>query len=696
MNRFFYPESIGIVGVSDDTHNLGKDIVENLIKFGFSGKWHAVGHKPGRLFDQPIYPSISHIPDEIDLAIVLTRSDYVPETVESCGQKGIKRLVVSSAGFSEYSEEGAVLEKELLEICQTYGIRLIGPNCLAVLNMENGLCLPFAMQDPAYWKKGPVGVISQSGTVVINYSKHLSYGKVGVGKVASIGNKLDVDEVDLLEYFLNDPQTEIIFLYLENFSRPRDLLKMAASSKKPIILQKSNTSMLSRKIAESHTSAITGDDAITDFSLKQAGIIRVRDIYEMMNCVKVALLPPLKGNRLAAMSPGGGTAVMCADESHKNGFLLPPLPPSFLRWLEGKGRAGVISLTNPLDLGDIYDIDVYIPIIEKLLKAPEIDGIFLDIGYAPEWSDTFFYDKLFEYFIRIKGEAEKPVFLRANVATPEALPEINDAISVPYFESLPGAFAAVRKVMDARKITPSAPSAFTRPESFDQIETVISNALSRKTYFLDREGYSILEALSIPVPKHRYLSREKTDSIRDIGLPFPVAIKTTGGEICHKTELGAVHLNLQNSEEISNAITSMLSNADMQTADGFIIQEIINSGIEMLVGGKRDPQFGPVVVVGMGGVFVELISDSCPSPAPVDMDLAERMIKSLKGYPLLSGFRSSPPADVKSLCRIIKGVSDLMAGFPAIEAIDLNPVKVLERGSGSVVVDCKIFLSSDQ
>lgn len=251
-----------------------------------------------------------------------------------------------------------------------YDIRFIGPNCLAVLNTANGLCLPFSVQNPKDWTRGPVGIISQSGSVAMHYAKHLCYGKVGIGKLASIGNKLNVDEVDVLEYYLEDPETELVFKYLESFSRPRKLLELAASTSKPIVLQKSNISAMSQDVAKSHTNSVTGNDRITEFALEQAGIIRSRDIYDTMNCVKAALLPPMKGKRIVVMSPGGGTAVMGADEALE----LPELPDTFLEWLKSKGRAGVINLTNPLDLGDIYNISIYSEAIRHLIHQSDMSS----------------------------------------------------------------------------------------------------------------------------------------------------------------------------------------------------------------------------------------------------------------------------------------------------------------------------------
>jgi acyl-CoA synthetase (NDP forming) len=694
MKNFFYPQSICVVGVSDAPGNLGIFILRNLNNFGFKGRWHAVGHIPGKVFGQPIHQSVLDIPEKTDLAVILTRPEHVPETVEACGKKGIKRVAISTAGFSEFHEEGRVPEQKIIAACERYGMRIIGPNCLAVMNLENGLCLPFSPQDPRRWKKGPVGIIAQSGTVAIHYGKHLSYGKVGVGKVASIGNKLDIDEVDLLEYYLQDPLTELVVVYLESFSRPGKFLEIAASSTKPIILHKSNISPLSQEVARSHTNAVTGNDAVTDFALRQAGVIRVRDIHDTMNCVKAALLPPMKGNRLVVMSPGGGTAVMGADEAHLNGFDLPKLPDAFLDWLKSKGRAGVINLTNPLDLGDIYDLEAYSEAIEKLLDFPNIDGVFMDMGYSSEFAKIFAYEDFFDFYNKKFAALEKPLLIRANVAHPHDLQGINEAITAPYFESMPGAFRAMRKVMDARNIIPSEPAVFHRPENHHEIKNILRDAQNTGRSLLDSEGFDILKAMDISVPAYHCLSREKATIKAKDALPInlPVAVKALGDDFAHKTDKGGVMLNIKNQSALVEALGAMTADNRLAASEKFLVQEMAESGTEMLVGAKRDPQFGPVVVVGAGGTMVELVADVCAAPAPLSPDMANRMLSSLKSHALLTGYRGGPPSDVAALVNIMVKISNLMVAFPDIREIDLNPVMVLTEGQGAVVVDCKMFL----
>jgi acetate---CoA ligase (ADP-forming) len=451
MHQFFYPQNVAVIGVSDAPSNWGKLIIKNLIEFGFNGSHYAVGLQGASVYGKPIYKSLSDIPSEIDLAMVLVKAQNVPRIAEECGERGIKRLIISTAGFSEFRDDKKEIEDRLLDICRRYGMRFIGPNCMAVINMENGLFLPFGIHNRLNWQKGPVGIVSQSGTISMHSGLDLSYEKIGVSKVASVGNKLNVDEVDLLEYFLKDPETEIVFLHLEGLSRARKLCELASSADKPIIILKSNISPQSHGIAKSHTTSLASDEKVVDAAFRQSGIIRVSNLEELVDCAKVLLLPRLKGNRIACLSNGGGTAVTVADEAHRNGFSLPPLPQSLYEWLESKGRAKIITLTNPVDLGDIYDMDALIRTIEKMQELPDIDGVFYDLIYSVEWFKQFpYFQTFFDWCHQVILQAEKPVFLNISLDTKHGWPEVNKKLSFPFFRSISSAFRAMRQVMDAQ------------------------------------------------------------------------------------------------------------------------------------------------------------------------------------------------------------------------------------------------------
>jgi acyl-CoA synthetase (NDP forming) len=698
MKKFFYPENTAIIGVSDKPSNLGKNIITNLKEFGFTGSYEAVGREGGTLFDKPIYKSVLDVPHDLDLAMILVRAEVVPLVAEMCGQKGIKRLVISTGGFSEYRPERKELEENLLDICQKYGMRFIGPNCLAVINMENGLFLPFSPYQSAKWKKGPVSIISQSGGIATTLSQHLSYHKIGVSKVASIGNKLNVDEVDLLQFFLDDPETKIIYMYLEGLPRARELYEMGCAADKPILIHKSNTSASSHGIARSHTASLASDDTVVEAAFRQAGVIRVHSLEEAIDCIKMLGLPPLKGDRLACIACGGGASVMVTDEADRNGFTLPSYPQDFLDWLHENGRAKVITVTNPIDYGDLYELDLHIGALERMRKLPDIDAVFYDMNYNEEWEKVVLsggFQKLFDYLSRANEGSDIPVIVRPNLADLETRDSVNKRITAPLFETIPGCFQAMKKIREARQAkrlpNPPAKSAVSAASA---VETILREAIRQDKTFLDYEGYGILKALSIPVVRQQLFPREAADKISGDAekIKYPVALKALGSDLAHKTDVGGVRLNISDYEELSKALAAMAADVRLKSATGFLVQEMVDGGVEVIVGGKRDPQFGPVVMVGLGGIFVELFADFQLAVAPVDMTMAGHMIQSLRGYPLLQGYRGAPPMDIESIAMLIKHISDLMANFPSISEIDLNPVRVFPQGEGSLVIDCKVFL----
>ncbi len=448
MDRFFYPESVAVIGVSDTASNFGKNIIINLKNFGFKGKCYAVGIDNGTVCGQPIYLSVMDIQDNPDLAVVFVKAKDVPAMADACGRKGIRRIVVPSAGFSECLAEHKALENELLAVCMQYDMRMIGPNCMGIANLENGLMLPFGLYEPERFVPGPVGIVSQSGNVAVNYSQVLSHEKIGVSKVASIGNKLDVDEVDLLEYYLKDPHTEIIFLYLESFSRGRDFLKLAATSDKPILVQKTNIGDTSRQIALSHTNAMASDERVVEAVFRQVGVIRVHDLNELVNAAKILLLPRLKGNRLVCIASSGGKALMTADECHRHNFSLPELPRQVIQGLQKYARARVINLTNPLDFGDLFDMEIYVRLMEALLKFPDVDAIFYVLGYSEAWSALLDYQKVFNFCAEANKTSKKPVIVCLDCDYPPELERLCATLPMPVFRSIPDVFKAMRQVVN--------------------------------------------------------------------------------------------------------------------------------------------------------------------------------------------------------------------------------------------------------
>lgn len=376
MQQLFYPKKVAVIGVSPSRENLAKNILRNLLRFGFPGRVYAVGAAEGEVYDQRVYTSVLDLPEDVDMAAILIPARFVPRVLDECGRKGVRRAVISSGGFAEYSQGGRGLEQELRETAARHGIRFIGPNCIGVTNLDNGLVTPFSPMDPARALKGPNSVIAQSGGVAMRCGALFSEAGVGFNKVISIGNKLNVDEVDLLRFLAQDPSTGAIFMYLEDIRRGRELLEAARRCPKPIVALKANTSPAATEIARSHTAALAAaDDRVVDGALRQAGVVRVRNLESFVTCAKAFSLPRCKGDNIVVVSPSGGFAVISADLAGGLGFTLPKLPGHVVEQLEAKSRARVIRFTNPVDFGDIYDRTATAYVVAELLKLPQIAGM---------------------------------------------------------------------------------------------------------------------------------------------------------------------------------------------------------------------------------------------------------------------------------------------------------------------------------
>ena len=328
MNRFFYPSGIAVFGVADNPRNLARNIVIQSLEFGFKGPIYPVGREPGTVHGKTIITDPGALPQGIDLAVILVPARFVAETLDVCGRKGIVRAVISTGGFRELGDEGNQAEREMASVARRYGIRFIGPNCIGVICPGSGLCTPFNPMQPGRFKKGPVGIIVQSGGVTTQCAYCFSEEYVGFSKIISVGNKLDLNEIDFARHLLQDEETEQIHMYVESIQDGRELARLARESRKPMVIFKSNVSRTASGIAYSHTAALSNNDAVVDGALKQAGIVRVEDLHQMTVAAKALQLPPLKGDRLAVISMSGGFAVILGDACERYGFTCPPLPPA--------------------------------------------------------------------------------------------------------------------------------------------------------------------------------------------------------------------------------------------------------------------------------------------------------------------------------------------------------------------------------
>lgn len=679
MNTLFYPKSIVVVGVSEEQHNLGKNIVENLDRFGFSKPLYLVGRDGGRLKERKIHRRIEDLEETPDLAVFLIPAKLIPDALEACGRMGTRYAVIESAGFNEFGGEGDELGRKLLDTARKWGIRFVGPNCISIINLDNGMTLPFVLVDPAQTRKGSISVAAQSGGVIVDSLRLLALENLGFNKLVSMGNKMDLNETDFLRFFLSDKGTSVTGLYLENVSAGRELMNLAAGSEKPVVVLKANTNTGSNRIARFHTAALAGDDAVADAAFRQAGIHRVQNMRQFMDALKAFSLPRIRGNRLGVICRSGGQGVMLADATHRNGFTLASFSDAFYAGVQRGIRAGVIRMTNPLDLGDVFNLDHHITVMEEALQEKEVDGVVFCHAYVSrrEIPPT---ERLIRSAREMSRRYDKPVVLIMLADKKDWFP-LKEAEDFPVFSEADDALRALRLVLDHHRNGRRRNARRAGSVSFPSPAPPPPGGPSR--LLPPGETFSILEGAGLSVAPFGTARTEEEALATAERVGWPVALKVSSPPVLHKTDAGGVRLGLGSAGELAEAFRSM-------KGEEFLVQKMVPPGREVIIGGKRDPEFGPVVLFGLGGIFVEVFRDVALRVAPLDDEEAERMICETRGAALLDGFRGMPPADRKALARSLVAVSRLLMDRPGIVNLDINPLIVGPDGSGVTIVDGKI------
>lgn len=698
MVELFNPKSIVVTGVSDRENNLGQIIVKNLLDFNYEGDVFPVGTKGGTIFGKKIYQTVAEIPSRIDFAVLFVPAAVIPAAIKECVQKGIKRGLIMTAGFSEFSEEGTALEKEILEICRQSGFRFVGPNCIGMYNTRNKMFLSFGWVKPEDFLAGNVAILSQSGGMGYFYAWHLAGEKIGLSKFVSMGNKLTIDEVDLLSYLKNDKETGIIFIYLEGIKRGRELFELARDCNKPIIIHKANVSPLSSEIARSHTAALISDDRIVTTAFKQSGIIRINRLTQLIDCAKILSLPPIRGNSLVIISSTGGIAVSATDTCAEYKFELPSLPRDLFEYIEKYVRAGIIKLTNPVDLGDVYDPNAIYNTIIKTAELPFIDGVVVCLFYlstAPGRSEEII--NLISKIKELSFKSNKPVAVNI-LASAKDFQKIKEKVDYPIFLTFAEAIEAMALVRDSmqRKEKKTASACHF---SFD--EHAITNAFNEalragRNELLLNEAMQVIEKCGIPVnmPRLAKSMEEAVTIAEETG--YPLAVKVFSPSISHKSDVGGVILNVSNKMELEKACWTIQKNLNQRIPEadipGVYLQKMVPADKEVIIGIKRDDQFGPVILFGMGGKHVEFLEDTSLRLVPITKDEAAEMISEIRGAAILRGVRGEKTFDVLAIIDSLLKLSQLAVQYPAIKEIDVNPLIVNQEGIGVIAIDARMII----
>ncbi|MBI4796762.1 MAG: acetate--CoA ligase family protein [Deltaproteobacteria bacterium] len=688
MEKFFNPQSVAVVGVSDNPVNLAQGIVANLLKFGFQGKILPVGPRGGAIFGLPIFPRLEDLPQVVDLATILTPAKVVPQVVETCGRLGINRVVVESAGFSELDDTGRAMEEEIRALLHRYRMRLVGPNGLGLINMETGLALPFASLAPPP-RKGHIAIISQSGGVGSHLFAWMAQEGLGLSKFLSLGNRLDVAENEVLAYFLEDPASQAVYLYLEGLRNGRELMSVARRANKPIYLHAPNVGAETAVIAHSHTASLATDERVLEAACRQSGMLPIKRQTEFMNAAKLVGQPPVKGPRVVVLSRTGGEAVVTAYACRQWGFQLPPLSPSLAELLRQRSRAGIIQPTNPIDLGDIFDFAVYEEIVAAVCRDPEVDAILLNYGPMAEF-EMERGREMARKCVEQARAAQKPVAVTVLI-TLEEEEYFRETLGVPVFhfpEEAVEALAASRYLAARVEL-----AAEETPPLFD-VEKIASTIPQGLGFLPLPQALSLVGTLGLAVAPWGAAATAEEAAAVAAGLGYPVCLKLAAASLVHKTEAGAVLLDLADADDVTVAFARLaqIARESLPTGEDWqvVVMAQVSGGLEVLLGARRDPAFGPVLACGAGGVGTEVLEDVSLRVAPVDPAQARELIAATRTGKMLAGIRGQAPADLEVLSRALVTLSQFMLQFPQIQEVDLNPVRAFPGKPGLLALDARI------
>jgi 4-hydroxybutyrate---CoA ligase (ADP-forming) len=695
-SAFLSPKSIAIIGASDKEGSVGRAITSNIMK-GYKGKIYPISPTRDKVFEMPAYKTVLDVKETIDLAVVVTKNDIVPGVLEECGKKKIKGVIVITAGFKEVNEEGRQLEQKLKEIVKKYGIKMIGPNCLGVMNLD-----PKTMMNSTFLKitpkTGQIALVSQSGAICAALVEDASAQGIGFSAVVSLGNKADLSEIDVLKMLADHEQTKVIVMYLEDMGNGQEFLKVCRhitkKLKKPVLVLKSGRSPEGAKAAMSHTGALMGSDEIYDAVLNQSGAIRVDTMEELFDyATAFSKQPlPLKGD-LVIVSNAGGPAIISTDACSKFGIKMASIEdirPKINAVIPPWG-----SSRNPVDIVGDADYNRFNNVLENVLGHKNVGSV---IAMCTP-SATLDYDKLAEVIVTMSKKYKKTM-LASLMGLDEGIKnrEILAAGGVPYYTYAEGAIRALNAMLRFSRWLKTPEGTITKFKADKAtVKKVFADVRKQKrTNLLEEEGQEVLHAYGFPLPQSilAKTADEAVKAAKKIG--FPVVMKIASPQIIHKSDAGGVKVGVTNEQQVRDSFDIIIKNAKKYDKKaqikGVLVQEMIKGGKELIIGSKQEPGFGPVIMLGMGGIYVEVLKDVTFRLAPITDMEADVMIDSIKTKKLLEGVRGEKPADKKKLSDLIQRLSALVTDFPEIKELDMNPVLVMEQGKGCKVLDVRIGL----
>ncbi len=699
IKHLFEPKSIAVIGASEDQGKIGYKIVENIVSGGYTGHIYPVNPRGGKILGLHIYETIEVIDDEVDVACIVVPAKYVFPAVESCARKGVKHLLIITSGFSEVGNTGE--EKKLAYYAREHGMRIMGPNMFGLYSSAASLNATFG---PKEVKPGGVAIITQSGALGLAMIGKTYVENVGLSAICSVGNKCDLDEADLLEYLIHHEDTQVILIYIEGVKEGEKLIKALkkATQTKPVVVVKSGRSKRGAAAAASHTGSLAGADNIFDAIMRQCGALRAETIKEAFDwCNFISNNPTPSGYETVIITNGGGIGVMATDACEKYGVKLydnantlkeifSPVTPEFG------------SLKNPVDITGQAQSSHYNSALEAALQCDGIDSV---IALYCETA-VFDADKLpamvKSNYDRFKDKKKNITFsLFGGEDTENAVASLGkDKIPVygDIYETVSplGAVYSYRHYLETH--TDKTEDIHINVEAINEI---VENARKYGRFFLlTHEAQNIMKIANVPIPKTFIAStlEEAVGRAGDIG--YPVVMKVVSKDIIHKSDAGGVALDLLNEKEVIDAYEAIIRNCKTHVPGVFIegveVSEMVTASTEIIAGAKIDPSFGPIVMAGLGGIYVEVMKDVAFRAYPLDRTEVLSMIKEIRSYPLLLGVRGEKTKDIGSLVDIVLKVGAIAQKCKGISDIEINPVVVYEQGMGAKAVDVRILLSKEK
>jgi acetyl coenzyme A synthetase (ADP forming)-like protein len=696
------PKSVAIIGAARSPGTIGNLLMRCILQNGFSGIVYPVNPNTDAVLSVKSYPSVLDIPGDVDMAIIAVPATLVNKVADECGQKGVRALIVISDGFRERSAEGTAREEDLRNITLSYGMRLVGPNCMGVINTDPAIRLN-ATFSQVYPSQGNVAFLSQSGAMGLTILEHVKNLNMGISTFVSVGNRADVSSNDLLQYWEKDPATKVILLYLESFGNPRRFARLArrVSAKKPIIAVKSGSTVAGARAASSHTGALATSDVASEVLFHNAGIIRVDAVEDLFNLATLLSTQPLpKGRRLVIVTNGGGPGIIGADAASRNGLEIVELSPDTVAHIKPVVKRD-INIANPLDTTAGATAQEYEGVLRVLAADKDIDAV-LTIFVPPVVVETAEMEEALRRVAPLFWRHKKP--LQACFIGQKGLSSQLGTRSrnIPCYTFPEEAILALKRAVDysemRRKPSGKIPviKGIQKASARRVIESAIARTIARPLWLNTEEISALLQCYGV---NHVNLVFAKTVTQAQAAaakLGFPVAVKLESPTITHKTDVGGVALNVASEREVKKAFNSIKDNltklGKQQEMAGVTLQRMAGGGIETIVGVTQDPNFGPLIMFGTGGIYAELLKDVTLKLHPItDVDAAE-MITSLKMAKLFEGYRGAPPSDTAALQDLLLRVSALIEDIPEIAELDLNPVNVMAKGEGYRVIDARIMV----